>query len=41
MMAGPEWSRKVAAHYTKFSREELLRNLKAVLRAVERTPEAK
>jgi len=39
MMAGPEWSREVAAHYTQFIKEELLGSLKAVLRVLERTPE--
>ena len=41
MMAGPEWSRKVAADYTQFIREELLGSLKVVLRAVDETQDAK
>jgi hypothetical protein len=41
MMTGPGWSRKVAADYTQFVREELLGSLKEVLRTVERTPQAK
>ncbi|MBN1461594.1 MAG: hypothetical protein JXA57_18850 [Armatimonadetes bacterium] len=41
MLAGPEWSRNVATDYSQFIREELLGSLKAVLRAVERTPNEK
>ena len=40
MMSGPEWSRKVAADYTQFIREELLGSLKAVLRAVDETQDS-
>jgi hypothetical protein len=35
MAGGPEWSRKVAADYTRFVREELLGNLLAVLQIFE------
>jgi len=41
MMAGPEWSREVAADYTQYIKEELLGSLKAVLRAGERIPHGK
>lgn len=41
MMAGPEWSRKVATDYTKFIEERLLGSLKSLMNAMESTPEMK
>lgn len=38
LMAGPEWSRNVAEDYTDFIRDGLLKNLKAALFVLDRTP---
>jgi class 3 adenylate cyclase len=38
MSAGPEWSQKVAADYTRFVREELLGSLKKAVDLIERNP---